>query len=389
MPVTSAITLPKGNQGMTLFGTRNDDSTVTLPDIGFNFNYNGTAIRQLYTSGNTWIGFGAGSEQLCINRRDASYNNLFYEKEVEYSINLFRVRFEGNSSYGSWGSNDLIWELSVFETGVIRLVIEKIPNNGTNSFINPGIGTQALTLASGKSYIFTPSDVTGKNYVIQEGSYIPCVSKYLMVDSEGVKNYQTINGVSKWIKIGELPLTEDMFKAFGVDTVPVSMEGLIDNSPTLYYYTDNPEVKGSKENHKLQILETVTSKPKVISQISDFDIHQGKSISKIEVVFSYAKKDSNGNDINTNGKIRIALSVDEGVSFLTYNSTSAKYEVIDINDAVAFLNNGITPSSQLNIDYVALNNLLNTKRKLRFAYVFEKPTLADICKLRKIKIFYD
>lgn len=195
MPVTSAITIPKGNQGMTLFGTRNDDSTVTLPDIGFNFNYNGTAIRQLYTSGNTWIGFGVGNEQLCINRRDASYNNLFYAKEVEYSINLFRVRFEGNSSYGSWGSNDLIWELSVFETGVIRLVIEKIPNNGTNSFVNPGIGTQALTLAAGKSYIFTPSDVTGKNYVIQEGSYIPCVSKYLMVDSEGVKNYQTINGV--------------------------------------------------------------------------------------------------------------------------------------------------------------------------------------------------
>ncbi|WP_373898819.1 hypothetical protein ACER0A_004850 [Haloimpatiens sp. FM7315] len=389
MPVTSAITLSKGNQGMVLFGTRNDDSTVTLPDIGFNFNYNGTAIRKLYTSGNTWIGFGVESEQLCINRRDASYNNLFYAKEVEHEINLFRVRFEGNNSYVIMENSDLIWELSLFETGIIRLVIEKIPNNGTNTFVNPGIGTQTLTLVEGKSYIFTPLDLAGKNYVIQEGSYISCVSKYLMVDSEGVKNYQTINGVPTWIKIGELPLTKDMFKTFGVDTIPASMEGLVDSSPALYYYTDNPEVKENKKDYKFQILETVTSKPKVLSQISDFYIHEGKSISRIEVIFSYANKDSNGNDITTNGKIKIALSVDEGVSFLTYNSSSAKFEVIDINNTAAFLNNGITPSSQLNIDYEALNNLLNTKRKLRFAYIFQKPTLNDICKLRKLKILYN
>lgn len=389
MPVTNAISLPKGNGGMTLYGTSNDDSTVTLPDIGFNFIYNGSSVRQLYSSGNTWVGFGASSEHLTINRRDTSYNSLFYAKEVEYGVNLFRIRFEGNSSYSSWGSNNLIWEVSVFETGVIRLVVEKTPNNASSSFVNPGVGTQTLTLASGKSYIFTPSDVSGKNYIIQEGTYIPCISKYLMVDDEGVKNYQTISGVSSWVKIGDLPLTENMFKSFGIDTVPASVEGVVGAHPILYYYTDNPETIENKNNYKLQISEVVTSNPKVIIQDRDFNIDEGKTINKIEAVISLVRKDTSGNDISTNGKIKMAISADGGISYLTFNTLSAQFEESDIDDINTFLINGINPSSTLNIDYNALNGLIASQRKIRFAYILEKPTLIDVCKLKKIKIFYN
>jgi len=385
MPVINQISLPKGNTGMTLYGTRNDDSTVTLPDIGFSFNYNGSAIRQLYTSGNTWVGFGASSEHLCINRRDASYNNLYYVSEVEYSTKLFRIRFEGNSSYSSWGSNDLIWELSIFETGVIRLVVEKIPNNGTNSFINPNVGTQSLTLAQGKSYIFTPSDLSGKNYTVQEGSYIPCITKFLMVDSDGVKNYQG----STWTKIGDLPLTEEMFKTYGVDTLSASMAGLSGTSPALYIYTDNPDIKANKNSNRFFIEKTVTSKPKVIIQNYDFNIHDGKTINKLEAIVQYTKKDSNLNDVTTNGKIRIALSVDSGLSWLTYNINTSSFESINITDFAAFLTNGINPSILTSIDYTALNAMIAQNRKLRFAYILDKPTLNDVCKLRKIKILYN
>lgn len=385
MPVINQMSLPKGNAGMTLYGTRNDDSTVTLPDIGFNFNYNGLAIRQLYTSGNTWVGFGGASEHLCINRRDASYNNLYYASEVEYSTKLFRIRFEGNSYYGSWGSNDLIWELSVFETGVIRLVIEKIPNNGINSFNNPGIGTQTLVLSQGKSYIFTPADLSGKNYTVQEGSYIPCITKFLMVDSEGVKNYQG----STWTKIGDLPLTEEMFKTYGVDTLPASMAGLSGTSPALYIYTDNPDVKANKNSNRFFIEKTVTSKPKVIIQNYDFNIHDGKSINKLEAIVQYTKKDSNLNDVTTNGKIRIALSVDSGLSWLTYNINTSSFESIDITDSATFFANGINPTILTSLDYAALNAMIAQDRKLRFAYILDKPTLNDVCKLRKIKILYN
>jgi hypothetical protein len=385
MPVVNQVSTPKGNSGMTLYGTRNDDSTVTLPDIGFNFNYNGSAIRQLYTSGNTWIGFGTGSEHLCINRRDASYNNLYYSSEVEYSTKLFRIRFEGNSYYSSWGNNDLIWEFSVFETGVMRLVVEKIPNNGSNSFANPGVGTQSLALAQGKSYIFTPADATGKNYAIQEGSYIPCITKFLMVDSEGVKNYQN----PTWVKIGDLPLTEEMFKTFGVDTLPVSMTGLIGNSPALYVYTDNPDIKADKNNNRFYIEKTVTSKQKVIVQNYDFTIHEGKTIKVLEALVQYTKKDASLNDVTTNGKIRIALSIDSGVTWLTYNINTALFEAIDISDNAAFLTNGLNPTVLTTIDYAALNTLVGQGRKIRFAYIFEKPTLGDVCKMKKMRIFYN
>ncbi|MCM8710839.1 hypothetical protein M2651_07335 [Clostridium sp. SYSU_GA19001] len=385
MPVINQISLPKGNAGMTLYGTRNDDSTVTLPDIGFNFNYNGSAIRQLYTSGNTWVGFGASSEHLCINRRDASYNNLYYDSEVEYSTKLFRIRFEGNSSYSSWGSNDLIWELSIFETGVIRLVVEKIPNNGTNSFVNPNVGTQSLALGAGKSYIFTPADLSGKNYTVQEGSYIPCITKFLMVDSDGVKNYQG----STWTKIGDLPLTEEMFKTYGVDILPASMAGLSGTSPALYIYTDNPDIKANKNSNRFFIEKTVTSKPKVIIQNYDFNIHDGKTINKLEAIVQYTKKDSNLNDVTTNGKIRIALSVDSGLSWLTYNINASSFESIDITDSAAFLANGINPTILTSLDYAALNAMIAQDRKLRFAYILDKPTLNDVCKLRKIKILYN
>lgn len=385
MPVINQVSLPKGNTGMTLFGTRNDDSTVVLPDIGFNFNYNGATIRQLNTSGNTWIGFGSATEHLCINRRDASYNNLYYLNEVEYSTKLFRVRFEGNSSYGNWGSNDLIWEFSIFETGVMRLVIEKMPNNGTNSFVNPSVGTQTLALAQGKSYIFTPADATGKNYIIQEGSYIPCITKFLMLDSEGVKNYQG----GAWTKIGDLPLTEEMFKNFGVETLPVSMIGLVGSSPALYIYTDNPDVKTNKNNHRFYIEKTVTSKPKVIIQNYDFAIHDGKTIKVIEALVQYTKKDASLNDIITNGKIRMALSINSGESWFTYNINTGAFDAIDISDAPVFLVNGINPTILTSLDYVALNTMINKDRKLRFAYILEKPTLNDVCKLRKIKIFYN
>lgn len=388
MAVVKEYALPKGNAGMTKFGDRNDDSTVTLPDIGFDFRYNGSVVRKIYINGNSWVGFNSSSEQLKINRRDTSYNKLFYSNEIEYGVKLFRVRFEGNSSYSSWGSNNLIWEVSIFETGVIRVVIENFPNNGSNSFANPGVGTVTLKFEQGKSYIFTPENEEGKNYVIEEGSYIPCTSKYLLVDSEGVKTYAD-GEQAKWVIIGQLPLTEDMFKTHGIETVPASRIGIKDNAPTLYYYTDSQEVLDHKVNYTLRIAETTTSRRKKIIQNYDFNIHEGKSINRFEVIFRSSKKDAKGNEEETDGKMKIALSVDGGENWLTYNKETSGYEKIDINNEEEFIANGINPSSVLDIDYDGLNSLIEASRKLRVAYIFEKPSLEDVCKLRKFKIFYN
>jgi hypothetical protein len=375
---------PKGNLGMTLFGTNNDDSTVTLPDMGFDFKYNGSVIRQLRTSGNTWVGFGSTTEHLKINRRDASYNKLYYAIEAEGGKKTFRIRWEGNSVYSNWNTNDLIWELTLFETGVIRLVIEKIPNTGTNSFDNPNVGTQTLTLGNGSSLIFFPGTSDGKNYTIYYNSnYIPTNEKYLIVDDEGVKTFS--NG--SWSKIGDLPLTEAMFLSFGLLTIPQSYAGITGN-PKLYFYSDDNTKKANPTKYILETKEVVTSSPKVIKQRSNFLIPSGKSILNITVDTSFVRRDTSGNPISTNGAIKLAISFDSGVSYYTYNQTSGAFEVIDINDINQFLNQGIdvNNTNQLNMDL--LNQLLTENRTIRFAYLLNKPTLDDVCKLKKIKIMF-
>ncbi|SHF33475.1 hypothetical protein [Caloramator proteoclasticus] len=375
---------PKGNLGMTLFGTNNDDTTVTLPDMGFDFYYNGSVVRQLRTSGNTWVGFGSATEHLKVNRRDASYNKLYYALETEGGKKTFRVRFEGNSVWSSWNTNELIWELTLFETGVIRLVIEKIPNTGTNSFDNPNVGTQTLTLSNGASLIFFPGTADGKNYTIYyDSNYIPTNEKYLIVDDDGVKTFSS----GSWSKIGDLPLTEEMFLSSGLSTIPQSYTGILGN-PKLYFYTDDDDKKSNPTKYILETKEVVNSKPKVIKQKSDFLIPSGKNISSITVDTSFVRRDSIGNPISTNGAIKLAISLDSGASYYTYNQTSGAFEAIDINDINMFLNQGIDVNniSQLNIDL--LNPLLTGSRTIRFAYIFYKPTLDDVCKLKKIKIIF-
>lgn len=389
MVLTKDISLPKGSTGMTRLGSTNDDATVLLPELGFDFYYNGSIIKQIYVCGNSWVGFGSNSQHhLNINNRDASYNKLFYANEIEYGANLFRIRFEGNYYYSNWGYNDLIWELSIFETGTIRLVLEKFPKNGTDNFVNPNVGTVTLNLAQGNSYIFTPGDSNGKNYIIEKGSYIPLDNKFLMVDTEGVKTYGDAGGLMKWYKIGDLPLTESMFETYGVTLLPNSLEGLLDEEPLLYYHTYYPDVLVNPSGYRFELTEIVTSKPRVILQKNDFDIHEGKLIDKFEIEKITSKLYEDGKEVSTNGKIAIALSLDMGSSFLTYNITTSAFETIDINDLIAFKSYGISTSELAGIDYDELNIRLETSRKIRFAYLLDKPMIEDVCKLRKIRIFY-
>jgi hypothetical protein len=384
MGIISTPAQIKGNTGMTLFGSNNDDSTVTLPDMGFDFYYNGSVVRQLRTSGNTWVGFGSATEHLKINRGDASYNKLYYTSEIEGGKKTFRIRFEGNSVWSSWGANDLIWELTLFETGVIRLVVEKIPNTGTNSFENPNIGTQTLTLNNGSSLIFFPETADGKNYTIYyDSNYVSTNEKYLMVDDEGIKTYTS----GSWNKIGDLPLTEEIFLNYGLDTIPQSYAGLIENAK-IYYYTDDYDKKSNPTKYILETKEVVTSKPKVMKQNSDFLIPTGRNITSITTDTSFVRRDSSGNPISTNGAIKVAISFDSGNLYYTFNQTSGSFEVIDINDLQEFLSQGIDVNNLNQINYSQLNQLLTSSRTIRFAYIFYKPTLDDVCKLKKIKIMF-
>lgn len=370
MPIIPDYAQPKGNQNMTLFGERNDDTTVTLPELPFLFMYNNASCNTLFSSGNTWIGFGTGTEHLQINRRDASYNKLFYAVEEENGMQTFRVRFEGNSVYSSWGANDILWEFTVFSDGVFMLVIERSPRNGTDGFINPTVGTIPCTFETGKSYVFLSESKDGTNYTLAEGSYLPYVTKYLAQDAEGIKAFNEETGM--WTVLEASVLTEELFLTFGKNSLPSILDGLLDVS-TLHCYTDSTDILSEIESYKMHIYEIVTSKPKTIIQTEDFSISTQREITSLE--FRY---------IVTGGSIAIAFSVDGGENYLTY--TDGAFVPIDISDDVTFLENGLTPQSFMNINMTEFNQIIGDK--LRFAYILQKPNLTDICKLKAVKITY-
>lgn len=371
MPVIPDFAPPKGNANMTLLNERIDDTTVAFPQMPFHFFYNKQSVDVIYSSGNTWVGFGSGTEHLDINRKDTSCNKIFYANETEHGLHTFRIRFEGNSHYSSWNINDLVWEFTVFEDGVFQLIIEKSPQNGTDSFVNPTIGTVACTFEMGKSYVFLSETGDGTAYTISAGSYVLCDNKYLMSDAEGVKAYNAT--LSAWGKVAEPPLTKAMFMRFGVDNLPNNLAGLLDIA-SVHFFTNNPKIIAEQAAYKLNVKEIITSKPQMILQTVDFPVEVEKVIESLEL----------RTKLLGDGSIKFAISFDGGVTFYTFKAPTG-FEVIDISNIETFAQSGIE-SNISNLDYVALNKLCGDK--IRFAYLLIKPTLTDICKLKAVKITY-
>lgn len=302
---------------MTLYGSRYDDNTLTLPDIGFNFYYNGTNSRsKIYVGGNSWVGFGSSQENLKINRRDASCNNLYNLKEQENGRDIFRIRWEGNSNYSWWGTNDLVWELILYDDNTMVLIIEAIPNSGTNSFDTKGSVT-SLILENNKSYVMFPNSELGKNYTIQEGSYRQTTVKYLIDD--GVNGIKAWDG-DTWGKVSDGSVTESMMMNFGCELLPPDRTGLILTNPILLFWTDDFEVT----NKKIETLAIPT--PKMVRQNTDYSISNG--IKNIRLTAS----------ITGDSIIKVACSYDLGEnwwSFYNYTWTNISLEELS-NKGMAF-----------------------------------------------------
>lgn len=198
MPAISTQLSALGNTGMTRLGNTNDDTTVNIA-MGMTMKYGGADVTTIYTSGNSWVGFGSGTQHLNINNRDASYNALYYKLETMYGQTCFRLRFEGNTYYSSWGSNNLIWELICFPDGGMTLIVVRNDGGGTSNFDSKGNGTISYGCQTGKSYALTPADPSnrGTYYTISEGQYMPAITKYLVQDGEEIKNYTETTVFSK------------------------------------------------------------------------------------------------------------------------------------------------------------------------------------------------
>lgn len=158
--------------------SRNDDSTSTYATGIDWFKFNGTIVSNIYSSGNSWLGFGSNSEQLKVNRRDCAVWDEYKETGVIGLNKFFKFRWQGTSVYsGSYEHTDSYqqyFEVFLFDTGQIFLNFFKVPTsslNGTNQLV---CGSQSLSFAVSSGtpieYTFTPGNVsTGTNWTVVRG----------------------------------------------------------------------------------------------------------------------------------------------------------------------------------------------------------------------------
>ena len=164
---TIQATIDAGITNMTVLrnNSKNDDGTTTYATGIDWFKFNGVTVSNIYSSGNSWIGFGASSEQLKVNRRDCAVWYEYSETGTIGYCRFYKFRWRGYSYYSSTDAASLReFEFFLFDTGQILLRFFTVPTsnfNGTNALVC-GSATTSYSATAGTpcEYTFTPSDAS-------------------------------------------------------------------------------------------------------------------------------------------------------------------------------------------------------------------------------------
>jgi hypothetical protein len=234
--------LSSGITNMTVLrnNSKQDDGVDTITGVSW-FTYNGTVVNKVYASGNSFIGFGASSEHLKVNRIDGALYSLYREEGTLYDHYKFlKIRWKGYSYYSSTSSSYLLeYDVILWDTGDISLHMINIPtsNNG---------GT--YTLMADKTYNYNVStskmDITFKktdsgfevvNSIIELA--LPYNKRYLIRSGS---NYYTIKN-NTLSKLEVTNLTANIFLNKGIiNKLPTITSSLISNlaNPEILYWND-------------------------------------------------------------------------------------------------------------------------------------------------------
>ena len=109
-----------------------------------------------------------------------------------------------------------------------------------------------------------------------------------------------------------------------------------------------------------------SNKPVVVTMLNDIDLTGIYELSQIVW---------NAN-VNNNGILKLALSIDQGTTYESYNGTN--WQTINISDINDFKNNGMIPSIVNSLDSYLLELLRNKSNTIRIAYYIEKVNISDI-----------
>lgn len=290
------------NATQTRNNSKNDEGTDTLEGVDW-FSYNGTVCSSIYVSGNIWIGLGASSEHLKVNRQDAAMYNIWREEgnlvTLLRTIRFLRIRWSGYTTYSSTDSRFLMtFDVLMFETGDIMLYVADIPTSfyngkfslGNMSYDKPTVENRYVTfyLQSDGSYVaeyapieYAPIDLTIKKYLVRDGNTLYTVTDGSLVEVSG-------------------ELNSNLFIDNGVDEIP---------DGTLLMTLSDPEVLfWGNEDIEPTLTATVTGIPYPQIIISDKIHLTDNSITGIESVLATCE-----------GDLIVAVSFDDKQTWKAWN----------------------------------------------------------------------
>lgn len=193
---TLQAAIDAGTSNMTVLrnNSKNDDGTTTYATEIDWFKFNSVLVSNLYSSGNSWLGFGASAEQLKVNRRDCAVWYEYKEIGIIGARRFFKFRWVGYSYNGQTGSSySQAFDVFLFDNSQIFLRFYQVPSSnrdGQNQLI---CGSQTLNYtisATPCEFTFTPSDpVNGTGWSV--GSERPKTNPYKSAGSTvfTVNNY--------------------------------------------------------------------------------------------------------------------------------------------------------------------------------------------------------
>lgn len=205
----------------------NDDGTFTTAGLD-DFMFNGTASNPLYISSNHWIGFGTGTEQLRILRRDGCSTSIYRQLgETTNGLQFLKIRFEGYTAYNNRvDATRLIFELFLLSNNDMFLNVIQTPTNssylGTSDLICNGT-TTSLILADGSGggtqVSFYHQDIEGRTWNVVYAMYEETDTyafAYLIKHNDAYYSYMEDALVEVEIK----NLTAAMFLKYGFEEIP-------------------------------------------------------------------------------------------------------------------------------------------------------------------------
>lgn len=171
----AAIDAGIANMTVNRNNVKNDDGTDTIATGITWFHFNSVQVTNLYVSGNSWIGLGASSEQLKVNRRDSAVWSEYTEIGTIGAHNFLKLRWVGYSAW-SQTSDAYLQQYDVFllDNEQIYLNWYDVPTSsfdGVKALVC-GSNTTSFSAIAGTSceYTFTPSDpATGTGWSVASG----------------------------------------------------------------------------------------------------------------------------------------------------------------------------------------------------------------------------